>query len=133
MNILKLIFITYQLFYMSFKYHGNYCGPGWSAGKYQESVVSDVVPIDVFDATCKCHDAEYANGGSKLLADTAFAVSNITAGVTEGDPLRFLAGAAVGVQAITRLFTHDEPHEVVVPATVPFMPVNQLRTYTVPV
>lgn len=118
---------------MSFRYHGNYCGPGWSAGKYQSSVVSDVVPIDVFDATCRCHDAEYATGGNKLFADAKFALTNLTAGVTEFDPIRFLAGAVVGVQAVTRLFTPtEEPREVVNVQNMPFLPNGPLRTYVIP-
>jgi hypothetical protein len=42
-------------------YHGNYVGPGWSAGKYQNSVAgSNVPPIDEFDKTAKKHDTGYA-------------------------------------------------------------------------
>lgn len=43
------------------KYHGNYCGPGWSAGKYQNSVIDkSVKPVDKLDALCMKHDAAYA-------------------------------------------------------------------------
>jgi len=43
------------------RYHGNYCGPNWSAGKHQESVIDNNVPaVDEFDQTCLEHDAEYA-------------------------------------------------------------------------
>lgn len=37
-------------------YHGNYCGPNYSAGKFQTSVAnSDVPAVDAFDETCKRH------------------------------------------------------------------------------
>lgn len=54
-------------------FHGNYCGPYWSAGKIQQSVLSNVAPIDDFDATCKEHDGAYArqrmdNENGKLVA-----------------------------------------------------------------
>lgn len=84
---------------MSLAYHGNYCGPGWSAGGYQNSVKSSVGAIDPFDASCKQHDAAYATPGSDLAtADLAFAGENLT-----GDPKRFAAGLAVGLQGLGRL------------------------------
>jgi len=52
-----------------FKYHGNYCGPGWSAGKYQNSVDSEVAPVDKLDAACQKHDRSYARGEDLLEAD----------------------------------------------------------------
>jgi hypothetical protein len=83
---------------MSIAYHGNYCGPGWSAGAYQTSVVSDVAATDAFDATCKEHDATYALGGDLLAADAKFAFTNITS----LNPKAMLAGLAVGSQALGR-------------------------------
>lgn len=47
---------------MSFAYHGNYCGPGWSAGQYKDAKDLtqqdfDRVPaIDTLDEICKAHD-----------------------------------------------------------------------------
>lgn len=79
------------------RYHGNYCGPNWSAGKHQPSVVSDVPAIDEFDNTCRIHDAEYARGGDLLRADVEFARANFGAGIK-----RSAAAAAVGVQAAVR-------------------------------
>jgi hypothetical protein len=78
--------------------HGNYCGPNWSAGRTQPSVVSDVPAIDEFDETCKKHDAHYANGDDLYEADTEFARANIGS----GRPLRVAAGFAVGLQGIGR-------------------------------
>lgn len=46
---------------MSFAYHGNWCGPGWTAGKYMSAKDAteddfNVDPIDRQDAICKAHD-----------------------------------------------------------------------------
>jgi len=43
----------------SFRFHGNYCGPGWSEGKYQSSVDGTLEPIDNFDKACQKHDKQY--------------------------------------------------------------------------
>lgn len=86
---------------MALAYHGNYVGPGWSAGKYQSSVESDVLPIDEFDATGKRHDAVYARGGDRTRADLEFAYDNLTT----FNPKRWLAGALVGAQGLCRFAT----------------------------
>lgn len=80
------------------RYHGNYCGPGWSAGKYQSSVVSSVPAVDEFDDTCKEHDASYAMDDDLLWADLKFAGKNLVS----LRPKRMLAGALVGVQGVGR-------------------------------
>lgn len=55
------------------KYHGNYCGQWWSAGKVQESVDDpSVAPVDEFDAMCMEHDRRYATGEDTLEADKWF-------------------------------------------------------------
>ena len=46
---------------MSFAYHGNWCGPGWTAGQYKPSAAltdsdRDVPAIDQLDQACKNHD-----------------------------------------------------------------------------
>jgi len=79
------------------KYHGNYCGPNWSAGAEQPSVVSDVPPIDEFDHTCRVHDAEYFHNNDLLSADLKFLADNLGKG-----PKRSAAAAIVGGQAILR-------------------------------
>ncbi len=83
---------------MAFAYHGKYCGPGWSAGKYQNSVQSNVLPIDEFDSRCREHDAAYATGADLYDADMKFAVSNLTS----LNPKAMLAGALVGAQGLAR-------------------------------
>lgn len=83
---------------MDIAYHGNYCGPGWSAGRYQSSVVSLVPAVDAFDQTCKEHDAVYATGGNRTMADAKFFYSN----VTSGNPKAVIAGLAVGAQGFLR-------------------------------
>lgn len=62
------------------RYHGNYCGPNWSAGEHQPSVVSDVPAIDEFDETCRVHDAAYARHSDLDAADQAFYDANIWQG-----------------------------------------------------
>lgn len=80
------------------RYHGKYCGPHWSAGEHQDSVLSNVPPLDEFDSTCKEHDAAYAVGGDLEVADYEFAAANLAS----GNPKRALAGVLVGVQAVGR-------------------------------
>jgi len=82
--------------------HGNYCGPYWSAGKFQKSVVSDVPPIDEFDETCKRHDAVYARDGDLQEADKVFFRENIG----RRGLLRNVAATAVGLQAGIRGISH---------------------------
>jgi len=82
---------------MSFRYHGNYCGPGWSAGKYQKSVRSRVAALDEFDETCKDHDGAYAGGIGLKAADRLFYKRNIGKGFK-----RSAAAIAVGVQGYFR-------------------------------
>lgn len=89
---------------MSVKYHGRYCGPGWSAGKYQQSVKSKVPPIDDFDATCKEHDGAYAqptNSKARSKADDKFFRENIGNG-----PKRALA--ALAVKAASKIMRAQE-------------------------
>jgi hypothetical protein len=83
---------------MSIAYHGNYVGPGWSAGAYQSSVDSDVPALDAFDASGKVHDALYANGGDLAAADLQFAATN----ASTLDPKRWVAGGLVGLQGLAR-------------------------------
>lgn len=79
------------------KYHGNYCGPDWSAGVPQPSVLSDVLSVDEFDETCRLHDAAYATNSDLLTADLVFFNDNIGMGLK-----RSVAAAAVGAQAAIR-------------------------------
>jgi len=83
---------------MSISYHGNYCGPGWSAGKKQQSVVSNVEAVDAFDQTCKTHDEIYARGGNLYKADITFAGENLSV----LDFKRNVAGLIVGTQGVIR-------------------------------
>lgn len=81
-----------------FRFHGNYVGPGWSAGRYQNSVVSDVPAVDEFDATGKKHDAAYAMGKNLAVADFEFASENFGKGAK-----RTVAAVAVGAQGVGRV------------------------------
>lgn len=83
---------------LRFRYHGNYVGPGWSAGKYQDSVAGSSVPaVDEFDATAKEHDAAYARGQNLKQADYKFYRKNIGKGIK-----RTAAALAVGLQGYLR-------------------------------
>lgn len=83
---------------MSFRYHGKYCGPGWSAGKYQKSVKSNIPGVDEFDESCRRHDAVYATpGGDRKKADQIFYKENIGRGFK-----RTAAALAVGAQSLFR-------------------------------
>jgi hypothetical protein len=77
--------------------HGNWCGPGWSGGKWQDSVSDDTPAIDDFDLSCKRHDSRYASGGNLKSADFDFFKENIGKG-----PLRTLAAVSVGFQGLFR-------------------------------
>jgi hypothetical protein len=80
------------------RYHGNYCGPWWSAGKIQASVNDPTVePIDEFDNSCRIHDAAYADGADLYDADSEFVTDNMLKG-----PKRTLAALAVGAQLAIR-------------------------------
>lgn len=89
---------------MSVKYHGKYCGPGWSAGKYQQSVKSAIPADDDFDATCKEHDGAYAlptNSKARSAADDKFFRENIG-----GGPKRAIA--ALAVKAASKIMRAQE-------------------------
>lgn len=81
------------------RYHGNYCGPGWSAGQHQASVAYGEGPpaIDEFDETCRVHDGKYNSGGDLKEADEVFYRQNIGRGLK-----RSAAALAVGFQGMFR-------------------------------
>lgn len=83
---------------MSFKLHGNYCGPGWSAGKWQQSVDKGPPPIDAVDWACARHDAAYARGEDLAEADFRFARDTIASTT----PLGIVSGLGVGAQGVLR-------------------------------
>lgn len=62
---------------VSINYHGNYVGPGWSAGKFQPSVYWSKVPaVDDWDMSAKRHDRAHRlqnsrSGGNKRLLNEA--------------------------------------------------------------
>lgn len=83
--------------------HGNYVGPGWSAGKYQGSVAdSDVQPVDEFDKTAMEHDAAYAKKKNLKKADYKFFRDNWGKGF-----VRSAAALAVGAQGYLRSDSED--------------------------
>lgn len=79
-------------------YHGNYCGPNYSAGKIQGSVADSPVPaIDELDQLCKEHDAAYANKEDLKTADLKFASQAWKYGLKGVG-----AAVAVGLQGLFR-------------------------------
>ena len=86
---------------MKFYYHGNYCGPGWSGGKWQPSIPYGQGPkaIDEFDETCRVHDHAYSSQGAipTKQADMNFAKSNWGKGLK-----RSAAAIAVGAQGFVK-------------------------------
>lgn len=83
----------YKSYRRRLRYHGQYCGPGWSAGQYRTSVCGGPDPIDDFDASCREHDCSYARGDDLSLADRKFFETNLSGGFKPG-----LAAIGVGVQ-----------------------------------
>ncbi len=77
--------------------YGNYCGPWWSDGKVQISVVGIQPAVDELDAACKEHDAAYAVGGNLKDADARFASKAWKTGLVGA----IMAGA-VGLQGLLR-------------------------------
>lgn len=98
----------------TWRIHGNYVGPGWSAGKYQNSVKYSSVPaVDEFDATAKRHDFAYGayKGQPKKLsqADFKFYRENIGKGFK-----RSVSALAVGLQGVLR-YVHSFLQKVFMP------------------
>lgn len=55
---------------MAFAYHGNWCGPGWSAGQWKDAIdlteEDFMVPAkDPLDEACKNHDINIARGNPR--------------------------------------------------------------------
>jgi hypothetical protein len=103
---------------MSIKYHGNYCGPGWSGGKYQPSVAAGVAPVkgkphlrgaaaNDFDKSCAVHDRAYANhrdSPRKLTqADDVFYNTNIGKGVVRTTAALAVMSNRLGRKGNTRV------------------------------
>lgn len=82
------------------KVHGKYCGPGWSDGKYQNSVQNGKSkPVDSVDSSCRDHDTAYATPGSDLLkADLKLAKEALTS----ANPVGKLISSGIGAQALLR-------------------------------
>lgn len=77
--------------------YGNYCGPYWSDGKFQSSVVGTREPIDELDETCMRHDAAYATNQNLETADFKFFNENFGRGTR-----RSIYGGLVGLQGLIR-------------------------------
>lgn len=86
---------------LAIRYHGNYCGPNWSGGKYQGSIKGKPgTATDEFDETCRIHDTAYAStkdDNELSRADARFYRDNIGRGFK-----RSVAAMAVGAQGYLR-------------------------------
>lgn len=86
------------VFTSTVRFHGQYCGPNWSAGQVQTSVpYSDVIPIDDFDYTCQQHDFSYGRNEDLDEADQLFFERNFGKGFK-----RSVAASLVKIQQMTR-------------------------------
>lgn len=65
---------------MNFRYHGSFCGPGWSDGQYKADAAGFATPVSYFDACCKDHDRAIGNGDDRFTADLEFARCALRAG-----------------------------------------------------
>lgn len=79
------------------RYHGDYCGPGWSDGKWQDSVCGYATAHDHFDQTCKDHDCKYSKKRKLKEADSEFYKQNFGKGFK-----RTAAAVVVGTQGAFR-------------------------------
>jgi hypothetical protein len=94
---------------LSFRFHGNWCGPGWSAGNWQTSVIGGFPAIDKLDAACRLHDTRYAIAKTPLaldFADKELAKSAVNQGVKG-----LVTTVGMGVN---RLLRRSDPDGVVV-------------------
>lgn len=100
----------------------NYCGPYWSEGKLQSSVVGTLPPRNDLDYECQQHDAVYALEGDKKQADLTFMGNTLGYG-----PLSTIYGVIVGLQGLLRtggdgtedfLQNYGTLHSVVAPNSV---------------
>jgi len=99
-----------------FRYHGHYCGPYWSDGKWQPSVPwGTKVPIDDLDRACMHHDRRYALGMNKKQADLKFHRDTWGKGFKST-----IASAFVGAQGYLRSSPEKESNELM--ATLPATP-----------
>lgn len=62
---------------MAFAFHGNWCGPGWTAGKHINAEDMDINDMDVpavdeLDQVCKEHDIDLYTGVDPQIANEKF-------------------------------------------------------------
>jgi len=87
--------------------HGNYMGPNWNDGKYQESKVAvQAVPVDYGDQQSMYHDNAYAAKSNLMWADLRYAKDMLFHGEDiENVTRNTIAGGVVGLQGLGRLVT----------------------------
>lgn len=85
---------------MTYAYHGNWCGPGWSDGRRVSSTHGFAPAIDEFDETCRQHDFALSGGKRNPTADMTFIRKNLLKG-----PKRGLAALLVGGRMAVDMLT----------------------------
>lgn len=96
---------------MTFRFHGNWCGPGWSDARYVTSVHGFAPAIDEFDETCRQHDFALSGGRSDFGADDEFFNRNAGKGLK-----RTVAAVAVkGRSLIDRMFASNKTSQESLP------------------
>lgn len=100
---------------MTYAYHGNWCGPGWSDGRRVSSTHGFAPAIDEFDETCRQHDFALSGGKGNPSADITFIRKNLLKG-----PKRGLAAVLVGGRLAVDVLTAANKSN------------NSLRTMTKP-
>lgn len=88
---------------MSFKYHGNWCGPGWSDGKWQTSVKDgSLKPIDQLDYLCKLHDQAYANAKGNYEKESEADLKFARTAVYSSSVKQALAKIGLSIQGLVK-------------------------------
>jgi len=95
---------------MRFRYDGNYCGPGWSGGRWQNSIKGRKgTAVGALDETCRQHDWAYSDGKDLNKADYKFFNQNSGKGIK-----RSLAAWGV-LSNVPRRFLFPEKKSEMVP------------------
>lgn len=93
--------------------YGNFCGPYWSDGKWQESVEPTIPAVDELDEVCREHDMAYFRGYDLLDADVLFtkhALRQGPTGMAMAVPV-FLQASLRAIDILPRITNKHQTHE----------------------
>jgi len=95
---------------MQFKYEGDYCGPGWTSGRYLSSDEHgdyDVPPTSCLDIACQRHDKHYEEGSFRT-GDVQFVADAMRCAIAS--PLQFAKAVPAALLMAAKAFIdHDVP------------------------